>query len=494
MPPSIAALPQFTPTDLATLAWAVFASGLLAALHQRVGLAASICGSITAWATALLLWIPPEPNAQARLLVGLAFVALACGRLLRRRNPDAARAAWALCWLAAAGAATCLLSDPPANAAEAYAGLLPVSVALVLLACFAPRSDSGPLALYALTVCAVALARGCGSTASTPANAAIVALGAAASALIVALAELILRWDRRRRAWERDPSRPAAAIPPPKPLYAALLAAALAAAALAATGPVTVVSVLASFIAALVCFIAGHVCGWKQAGVLGLIVTAGTIVLAAAAVAGAEACGFALGWVIASGWLLWIARFWEQQLLDGRPWTTAGTLIGPARTLARLATLAVAAAVWFASEPGRALSLPSGLVLTGLLALLARMFFRDAGRTCCADSAWAGVLLAAVFVLPAHAAAAHFAPGRGVPLPVWFALIAIALALPVSLRRLPAVRCTLGAAAPAAAIAFTAHTRDAGSILAAALTLTAAGVVLGRGVTSAPGDHAGAEA
>ncbi len=494
MAPSIAAVPQLTPPDLATLAWAVLASGLLATVHRRVGLAAAICGTMAAWTAALLLWIPPEANAQARLFVGLAFVALACGRLLERRDPAAARAAWAACWLAAAAAAACTLSDPPADAAEARAGLLPVSVALILLACFAPRTASGPLALYALAVWAIALARGCGAPARMPAHHAAIALTVAAGSLVALLADLILRWDRRRRAWERDPSRPAAAIPPPKPLYAALTAAALAAAVLAAVGPADVLSVLTAFVAAIVCFVAGHVCGWKQAGVLGLIVAAETIVFAATAFVGADAYGFTLGWVIASGWLLWIARFWEQQLLDGRPWTTAGTLIAPARALARLATLAVAAAAWFACEPGRALSLPAGLALAGLVALLARMFVRDALRAEHADSAWAGLMLAATFVLPAHTAAMHFAPAHRVPLAVWFALIAVLLAMPASLRRLPAVRCTLGAAAPAAMIAWALHAQNGGSILAAALTLAAAGLLLGRGVTPVPRDPTGAEA
>lgn len=477
MPP-LAALPTLEAADIASLAWAVVATAGLIALRRRIGLAEAVTGALAAWSAALLLWIPPQPDPQGRLLVGLGFVALAIGRLLRERDPAASRAAWALCWLAATAAGARNIARLSCAAAEAHLGLWPVAAALGLLAVFAPRTASGPLALYAAAVYGLLLVRWSGLLRQASAGAGGAAIGLAAAALLGVLGELALRWDRRRRAWERDPSRPAGRLKPPRPLYGVLLVVALAGAAIAALRPVDPLAVPAAFLAALACFVIGHVCGWMLAGVLGLLLVAETIVLAAAAVGGADAYAFAVGWTFAAGWLIWIARFWDQQLLDGRPWTTAGTLIGPARTLGRLATLAVAAAVWLACGPDRLVSLPASLVLAGLLAVLAVMFLRDARTPDRADSAWAGLLLAATVTLPAHAAAARLGVPRDLPLAVWVAAAALVLALPGSLRRMPPVRCAIGWMAPAAAIAYALHAHDTGSIIAAALTLAAAAVVL----------------
>ena len=46
---------------------------------------------------------------------------------------------------------------------------------------------------------------------------------------------------------------------------------------------------------------------------------------------GATTIGPLIGWILAAGWMLWLAKFWDQQLDDGRAWTTTGALIPMAR-------------------------------------------------------------------------------------------------------------------------------------------------------------------
>jgi hypothetical protein len=88
--------------------------------------------------------------------------------------------------------------------------------------------------------------------------------------------------------------------------------------------------------------------------------------------------GALFGLALAGGYLLWLARFWDQQLLDGSAWTTAGRLIPAARRLAYVgSSLAFAAAmggmmagafagqnVWLAAI--------TTLLLLGLMSLLVR--------------------------------------------------------------------------------------------------------------------------
>ena len=476
----LAGLPELRPADAVGLVWAAAVTAALIALRGRLGLAEAVSGSLAAWTTALLLWIPPQPAAQAKLLVGLAFIALATGRLLRDRDPSAARAAWALCWLLATATAARDLASMVFGPDRDPRGPRLVAVALGALWASAPRTASGPLAWYAGGAYATMLLRWGFQEAGYPTNLPAGALAFAAAALLGLLADLIIRWDKRRRAWEREPWHAPGPIAPPKRLYAGLVAVALLAAVLAAIGRIDALAVAAAFFAALVCYVAGHVCGWRHAGVLGLILSGETIVLLTTAIIGADASGLAFGSILAAGWLLWIARFWEQQLLDGRPWTTAGRLIAPARTLARLATLLVAAAAGWAYVCGVPPTLPESISLTLLLALLARIFLRDARTPAYADSAWAGLLLVATLVLPLRAAMRDVAVLGDVPLAVWLAVLGVLLALPGSLRGLTATRCAIGCALPAAMITCALHARDGGSIIAAALALAAGLLVMVR--------------
>lgn len=79
-------------------------------------------------------------------------------------------------------------------------------------------------------------------------------------------------------------------------------------------------------------------------------------------------------WIAIAHWL-WLVRFWDQQLLDGVPWTTAGRMIPCARTTALyLSALAVVIAFQMAIWPQRARypDADDGLyrIIFGVLALL----------------------------------------------------------------------------------------------------------------------------
>ncbi|MBI5863051.1 MAG: hypothetical protein HZB38_00790 [Planctomycetes bacterium] len=81
--------------------------------------------------------------------------------------------------------------------------------------------------------------------------------------------------------------------------------------------------------------------------------------------------------------MIWLARFWRQQLLDGAAWTTAGRLIPAARLLAVAACVALAGA--FAARltaqhtPDSMSGIGAAFVLV-LFLLLFRLQSREAGE------------------------------------------------------------------------------------------------------------------
>ena len=134
----------------------------------------------------------------------------------------------------------------------------------------------------------------------------------------------------------------------------------------------------ALWLAAVACLVVGHVLGCLVAGEIGLVLVAEGLVSASMAWVTPGWPGALFGLGLAGGYLLWLARFWDQQLLDGSAWTTAGRLIPASRRLAYMASsLAFAAAmggmmagafagqnVWLAAI--------TTLLLLGLMSLLVR--------------------------------------------------------------------------------------------------------------------------
>jgi hypothetical protein len=97
-------------------------------------------------------------------------------------------------------------------------------------------------------------------------------------------------------------------------------------------------------------------------------------------------------------WLTWLARFWEQQLLEGRAWTTAGRLIPMARAVGGVAASAAFTIAW--SDPlGRApgtsdVALGGGLAVLFLTTVMV-LCYRDVLRSHRSSELIAGLALIA---------------------------------------------------------------------------------------------------
>ena len=165
----------------------------------------------------------------------------------------------------------------------------------------------------------------------------LVLLVGGALSLAVAVGTVLADWRWRVRLWRTQPTRLVERPPSHRRLHRLVVAASVLvglAGIILAREPVTPVAVL---LAAYACLTVGHrECsnGIGRAG-LGLIGMA----LACAAVAWlpTSPANATIGAALAALLLLWLARFWEQQLNAGRPWTTAGRLISEARYLVWIA-------------------------------------------------------------------------------------------------------------------------------------------------------------
>lgn len=140
-------------------------------------------------------------------------------------------------------------------------------------------------------------------------------------------------WRQRRRIWLRDPSRSPEYFRPPLWLYCGIVAVCLFVGAGGILFREHPSAAFALWFAALAAFIVGHVLGCRRCGAIGLILTGAGIVAACTAWLADAGLGAMIGIILAGGYLLWLARFWHQQLDEGRAWTTAGRLIPSARNL-----------------------------------------------------------------------------------------------------------------------------------------------------------------
>ncbi len=231
-----------------------------------------------------------------------------------------------------------------------------------------------------------------------------VALLVALAALLAELLIIISDWRTRRRIWaERPHDLPRPALPHRAFHQVLLVAATLVGIAGVLLGSHGLMPAALGG-AALSTLIIGHRRISDRTGELGLLLLLGAVVSAGSAWIGQRYAGTVVGWLVAALWLTWLARFWEQQLLDGRPWTTAGRLIPVARRLGLVAT--AGALVWLAAAllSGSLADVGSGAsVAIGLLALLLWSVHCRESRSAGGSTAALGAILALGVVLLASA-------------------------------------------------------------------------------------------
>ncbi len=143
--------------------------------------------------------------------------------------------------------------------------------------------------------------------------------------LLVVVATLLLDWQRRRR-WLREPER----LTEPPPARSVLSAVLVGVCVLAGLGGLLFreswFTPTAVWLAALACLVIGHLRTWRFAGEIGLVLVALGIVSASMAWLAPGWPGALFGLGLAGVYLLWLARFWNQQLNQGQAWTKAATL------------------------------------------------------------------------------------------------------------------------------------------------------------------------
>jgi hypothetical protein len=149
---------------------------------------------------------------------------------------------------------------------------------------------------------------------------------AAGVALALVLGGVIVDYLRRRHVWTTDASRLLEAPPRRIVLHALATLLALATGAAALIAPHGLWSPVALVLGALAAFGAAHRGGLAAARELAPLLLAGAPVAGAAMWIDGTA-GLMLGLMLGGGYLLWLGLFWDQQLLDGRAWTTTGAAV-----------------------------------------------------------------------------------------------------------------------------------------------------------------------
>lgn len=260
-------------------------------------------------------------------------------------------------------------------------------------------------------------------------------LGVSGAALAIAVALVLARWRMRQVAGRESPAR---LLEPPgtHPVWSSVV---LLLAIAAGVGtwfamPHGLLPIAAGLTALAVGSIA-HRTRWRVADELALLATAAVAWCVVTCWWRADALGLLIATGIATGYLLWLANFWTQQLHDGTAWTTTGRFVAIARRQAQawawigagcaalLSQAVVCDCLWVA--------IGAGLVWLIVLG----MFVRDAAG---AESGASG-LAAVAAVVPLAAAILQVYPLlAGEALPAVAALFGAAtlLALRVSLARL----------------------------------------------------------
>ncbi|HPM24832.1 MAG TPA: hypothetical protein PLP66_13065 [Phycisphaerae bacterium] len=228
-----------------------------------------------------------------------------------------------------------------------------------------------------------------------------VLLGGAAC-LIVVVAALLRDWQRRVRIWQTNPEQLTNPPPARRRLYSVVLAACAVVGAVALLVPDAVVTPIGLALAAYAALTIGHRWRSNAVGEFGLVLVGGMVLAVVQAWLPAAPANTLLGWALAGVYLLWLARFWEQQLNAGQPWTTTGRLVPAARRLgyAAVGGEVVFAALWYLTP---ATDGPGGWLcgVTMLLMLLHwSMLVRDAQIQSSATAALAAALALVAALVP----------------------------------------------------------------------------------------------
>jgi len=476
---------------------ALFAAGLLGRRVLPAGMGAGLMVSAGVGLVAILCSLdtsdPAWPTRFGHCLTGLALLCYGIWvlwpRRLARETQEASETIVVLlsaAGLAAVALARALLDDDLLDPRSLRGAKLDaIAIAGIALSSAVRRRGllTSLIALAAPTAVAVRILDGV----LTPTlSASVTLLAVAAAALIAVLAVILWGWWRRRAIWWGAPQRPLDS-PPARPAFGLIVSAVCALVgpvglALRAS-PLTPISLILAAFAALV---AGHVRMAPRGGELGMVLVAAAVACVFPAWGWPGAYGLLCGTALAGGHMLWLARFWDQQLLEGAAWTTAGRLIPVARTNAQLAALI-------------ALSLAAGLVLSAtreavsawamaVCALLSVVFglmlVRDSLGTGGMSSAGAACAAFAAAAVPTRALLTQFVDQR-VDLLTAAAACGVLLAARLSLRPgpapLPPVYSACIAGTLPAAVLYSLALRPIGAeqALAAALTAAAIGIHLG---------------
>ena len=377
-----------------------------------------------------------EQRAAGHVLTGLALLWYAVGRIIVCRHqttpdPQSADAAlkrdelevvwsWSALVCGLAAAAFAIASTEKwigAGWSPGCADLTP----LLLLSLVVCAFRTSPAAYYPAAALAVLLL-----LAITPAeeylpasgSAALVLFIAAAACLFTVIAVILLDWQRRRRRWMTSPH----SLLDDPPSHTVIFSSVIAAGVLIDLASLPFLSAgltpIALWLTSLAILTIGHVRNQLLISELGLLLTALGIVSAAQAWLIDGLFGVLLGLGIASGYCLWLTRFWEQQLNCGTAWTTAGSMIPVARQLA-MCVVTGAIVVAFLTGLGLgnlSLGTPWAVTILVIYVILMSMFTRDWLEKQHPSSAWAALFAVLAAIGPSLALVGR--PLRDIDLPL----------------------------------------------------------------------------
>jgi hypothetical protein len=224
-----------------------------------------------------------------------------------------------------------------------------------------------------------------------------------AAALLVLLATVLVDWRSRVQVWRAEPDR---LLERPRGHRLAYVVVVGLSGLVGLGGVLFVWGVLvpvAVALAGLAVLGVGHRVRSNGLGELGLVLAGEAVVIASLSWLPASPAGGLLGAGLAGLWMLWLARFWAQQLASGLPWTTAGRLIPSARRLGQGVvgvTLAFAGA-WSLRSGGEAAGAWWVMLLAAVVVLgHGSLLIRDAGQTGSRAGALAGCVAIVLGMMP----------------------------------------------------------------------------------------------
>lgn len=273
---------------------------------------------------------------------------------------------------------------------------------------------------------------------------------AAIGALALVLATVLTDWWVRRRIWLSEPHRLTEPRPARSGIHAVTVIACVPVGIAGLARPDAWTTVIALVIAAIACMTTGHTRRWPGASATGLALLAGGVAALLVHWGWTGSLGSMFAVAVASGTMLWLARFWQQQLRDGVAWTTTGRMIGSARWLSAGGSLVL---VWlaFGSQHDAVTASPTAIALVVLAVLgLGLVQLRDAHERAPWVSGTSVVLTIASWAYPVREALA--ATGWQVPwaAPIAFGGMVFAIRKFFMGRRLcgPAVNVYIGLVVP----------------------------------------------